>query len=1334
MGGDMGVAWRGRLASYLAAAVVAGFLIGPVGHSVDAAAACNGVADSEAEASTLAEVCKADVVVNGSRTEFSQVVAQPDGRMQFESAVLPQRAYKAGTWADINLTLGRGADNLWRPAVSVADVAFSDGGSEKPLVTLTRGGKTMTMSWPQPQSLPKPTLIADPAAPQDTVGQVLQYSAVFPDVDLLIRATATGFTHTLVIKTPAAAALPQVKAVRLVLGGNAAVESTPDGLQAKADGMVIAETEPAVMWDSRSTSAAAQKNGPKQGAPVPPDGALATPSSATPGDAARTAPVMVQLSGKDLVLRPDQTMLNSTSTVFPLYVDPVWSVYKNKYAYATDDNSTNTTANTDAMVGRNPDTGKLHRSFFHFPTTANGVSLKGKYIASARVEMTLGHSWSCDKTPASMYWSAAINATPKANWSKMKLLRFVATASGRANEAGGCGHIQADMIMNFQGAQVTNLVRDAAKGGWSALGVGFRAGDNGSGESTQNRWKKFLPSKAKLFVDYDSPPGAPNSLQVSGVACPGSGVLGIGTVTPTFSAVFPDGDKDDSLKGVFEWIEVPAGGLGTVNDSVPARLPAPPDKQGVTPNARATSSSVSAGKNKTYAFRARGVDRPPYSMSSGWSGWCQFTIDTTVPNVSARMLTAPPLPGKAGRVRIESTDPTVTKFQYGWDAATKEVPAQGSNPRFAEVDITAARFGTNVLLVKAIDATKNVGNGSVEFVVGQPPRAVARWGLETYLGIDQQKALADRASSPADTPLTASNVTWPNDGRMFGVQTVTFNGTSSALSTTTAVVTTAGSFSVAAWVRLDVVPTSDMTVATQEGTSAAGFALGVRSVGGTPFWSFAMKDSSAEASALQAASAPTAITAADLGRWTFVAGVFDASEKKLRLYLDGTRVAEVDRAAAWPAQGRFVVGRGQVNGVATNWWNGSVADAQVFDRVLVGDDFTGRSASDPGSFGFNEPGILTPIQVGNWDFEQATNCPIANLMDRCEAPDTSTAGGRWLGLTRGADIGAGHTVSEEGLWLDNTDFPVNGDTPADTTDEYGRSAAKTGLTPPDGDGNQFTQWQDQPVVRTDQSFTLSAWAMPDGLEGGNRTLLSQTGAHESGAWLKVDTASHKWQFVVSSQDATTASFAMVVSKDDVEVGEWSHLSAVYDAGRREIRLYVNGEWQNTEKVPFTPMASNGPLLVGHTRWHNALADQWFGGIDNVAVFQGALNDATASAFYDRETSDPSEANMLTRGQSLEPGQSRESLNGEYALRMQPDGNLVLYHDGAVWSSETSKGHDNDGSYLIMQNQDGNAVIYKPDGHAIWATNTWDKAGDRLILYDNGDLVVLNTTGNIVWRR
>jgi hypothetical protein len=1313
--------WRRMLPACLAVGLTATALSVPA-LATPAVAACGDVAATEVAAAEMAATCGGPVVVDNLRNEYSQVIAQPDGRMTFESSVLPERVRRGSSWVDVNLDLAPGSDNLLRPAASVADVAFSNGGTT-PLVTLTRAGRAMTMSWPG--VLPAPTIEKNAAT----------YTEVLSGVDLVVRATETGFTHVLVLKSAAAAALSAVREIKFDLGGDAQIEAADGALRAMSSGSVLASTEPAMMWDSRpaaTTTSKTTRSTLQSAAPSSPSTAEAA------GDAARVAPVDVALSAGDLVLRPDATLLEQAT--FPLYIDPAWSVTKAKWAYSTNNGSNNTDYST-ARVGLNPDTGALYRSFFQFNTTANGVSLAGKQILSARVEMKLDHSWSCDMTVASMYWSSAIDATMKATWSKMKLSQYLDSATGRANQAGGCGVIQGDQDMVFQGGVVTDFVRKAAKEKWTNLTVGFTARDaDGAGESTQSRWKKFLPNNAKLRADYNTVPTAPTDLYASGPVKCGSDVVTVGTLTPSFSARFNDADgTGDSLTGVFEWIEVPAAGMGSVTGNSPARKTPPANKTDVTPGASATSATVTTVKNKKYAFRARAIDK--HAQAGPWSAWCQFTIDTIVPQVDGEIVSNATAPGRKIRVRIKSASPDVTKFRYGWDGSTKEVAASTTTPKFAEVEVTAQRLGTNKLNIKAIDATLNEGTGVLPIeIIGQPIAPVARWALETYPGASSPaSALADRIPAPADSPLTAANMTWSEDARIIGGQTATFNGTSSAATTSAAVVNTTGAFGVAAWVRLDSPPSGDIKIASQDGTSAAGFELGVRRFGtpAVPYWSFVMKDTSAQSSATVAALSPTALTPADVGRWVHVAGSYDPVEKKVRLLVDGVKVAEVDRTAApWPATGRFAVGRGFASGVASGFWKGSIADVQVFDRVLVPDDFTGRLASseDGTGSGFDEPGLFAPLQVGGWDFAGAAACKITDLNGFCQAPDRS-AWDRSLALSRGAAIGAARDTSQPALWLDDQFFAADdGTVPDGVTSEYGRSAVKTGTTPPDENDQEFTLWQDKQVLRTDESFTVSLWATASAEVTGSRTVIAQRGTHESAFWLRYHGDSGKWVFTVGSQDvpnAADSTMTTLKSTTDAAPDVWTHLTAVYDAGAKQTRLYVNGAAAGTATVTGTPFNATGPLLVGKTFYHGALTDQWHGGIDDIGVFQGAMDDAAVSLMHANQVPETTSSSVLARGETMIAGDVKRSDNGVYELRMQTDGNLVLYRQGTpVWSPNT---WGNPGAYTVMQ-ADGNLVIYSKSGTPLWNSNTYRSAADHLVLFDDGRLELHDVAGQVIWRR
>jgi hypothetical protein len=106
--------------------------------------------------------------------------------------------------------------------------------------------------------------------------------------------------------------------------------------------------------------------------------------------------------------------------------------------------------------------------------------------------------------------------------------------------------------------------------------------------------------------------------------------------------------------------------------------------------------------------------------------------------------------------------------------------------------------------------------------------------------------------------------------------------------------------------------------------------------------------------------------------------------------------------------------------------------------------------------------------------------------------------------------------------------------------------------------------------------------------------------------------------------------------------------------------------------------------------------------------------------------------LLLGGDKLLPGQSRVSSNGKYTLKMQTDGNLVLYDQDSqvmwatntngnlvimadmqrngnfllttvgppAWQSKTKE----EGSYLSVTNN-GNIVLYRPDGLGIWQSNS-----------------------------
>jgi len=127
-----------------------------------------------------------------------------------------------------------------------------------------------------------------------------------------------------------------------------------------------------------------------------------------------------------------------------------------------------------------------------------------------------------------------------------------------------------------------------------------------------------------------------------------------------------------------------------------------------------------------------------------------------------------------------------------------------------------------------------------------------------------------------------------------------------------------------------------------------------------------------------------------------------------------------------------------------------------------------------------------------------------------------------------------------------------------------------------------------------------------------------------------------------------------------------------------------------------------------------------------------LDGPTASSFQQQPTDEPSltptptlPKYFLEIEQRLYVGDQMLSANQQFSLRLQTDGNLVLYEEGGrvIWATNTS---GKQAGYLVLQ-IDGNLVLYAENGAALWASESAGPAGDNYYfqLNDDGNLVIYN---------
>jgi hypothetical protein len=1172
----------------VAAAVVAALLptIGLAPSPVASAApSCVSVASDPTSAASVAKACRQRVEVSSARSETGQVFAEPDGTQTMEQSAVPVRVHRPdGSWADVDPTLQRRADGSWAPRVALADVALSGGGSNV-LATLTTAGVTMTFGWPL-GSLPAPSVVGDTAT----------YPSVLPGVDLAVEVSAVGFRPVLVVKDASAATSPALTNVRYPVGGNVTVRTSTDGRVRIADpaGRTVAAVAGASMWDS-STNAVptgAAPTGTASTTSLAPASSDSEPVSTpeSPGAEANVAVMPVSAVAGAIAVTPVKSMLSGSGVTYPVFIDPGVSISPtySKWNYADSGNDTWDT-NTQAWVGRNPYDGQLFRSYFQFPTTQGSLTIKHKTILKASFDIVLDHSWSClgAATLTFLYRTSALTA---GNGGRMSFntrplgsgAKYLDSAAASANEDNGCSDSpEPDLPVEFTSTAFKTDVQTSATAAAPTYTVGMCACDTaGAGESIQSRWKRYkIDSRVKFIVNYDTPPSTPDRLTVSDQAC-GSYV---GTRTPVLQARAVDLDTSDTETMTFQYQQIkPTAGsvVAKTASSVPA-------------NNYGHVTTGTLTEDYTYQFRVQVTDASSYS--SAWSGWCQFTINTSNPPTPTVTSTTYPCdqsnlascvthggPGVSGAFSFSvGGNTSVTKYKYGWTTppATTVTVAAGAG---YTVTLTPPRYGLNTLFVADVDNTnKTSGIRAYQFLVGAPSAPLAYWKLDDMDGL---AAYADRQGGtglsvdPTDNDVTAAadahyvgSASVPASATGFGQKPGAPNG---VLTAAEPGLDTTKSFSVSAWARI-----SDLSayhaVVSKGGGQESVFQLEYRVDQNA--WCFVLrsKDVSGASTALACGSTPT------VGRWTHLLGVYDDSEHTLTLYVNGTAYSTglttlspfyTDWNGGWNATGPLMIGAVLDAAARHDSFVGQISDVRVWTRVVTRDDLAG--ADDDGG-GIPWTGLLdaraVSARVSWWNFAgQSPDCGC--LFD---------------------EIGQDHfsraiSPSGSGVTAIADDHDGNAAWSFDGSGGYGQATG--------------------PVLRTDQSFTVMAWTrLAPTCSGSAGTIVAQDGANVSAFALEYNCSQQKWRFWVSGPDSTTgplyAALSPTVTRDD----DWHLIVGVYDAGASQVRLYVDGDQVGTATVSGTVFNAAGPFTIGRQKWVTATGFLT-GDIDEVGVWQGVLPD------------------------------------------------------------------------------------------------------------------------------
>ncbi|WP_367127231.1 LamG-like jellyroll fold domain-containing protein [Saccharothrix sp. HUAS TT1] len=188
-----------------------------------------------------------------------------------------------------------------------------------------------------------------------------------------------------------------------------------------------------------------------------------------------------------------------------------------------------------------------------------------------------------------------------------------------------------------------------------------------------------------------------------------------------------------------------------------------------------------------------------------------------------------------------------------------------------------------------------------------------------------------------------------------------------------------------------------------------------------------------------------------------------------------------------------------------------------------------------------------------------------------------------------------------------------------------------------------------PVVDTDKSFSVAAWAYLQQTTG-YHTVLSQDGGSVSGFYLQYSADVGKWTFSATPSDAVTTNPVRVTSADGTavpKVNRWVHLIGTYDENSDQLSLYVDGKPAGSQALGSPLWDADGPFVIGAAKWDGVRADHFPGQVDDVQAWQRVLSPKDA---HDLATASAPRANLgLAEGATelLATGASGDEYAGTY---------------------------------------------------------------------------------------
>jgi RHS repeat-associated protein len=373
------------------------------------------------------------------------------------------------------------------------------------------------------------------------------------------------------------------------------------------------------------------------------------------------------------------------------------------------------------------------------------------------------------------------------------------------------------------------------------------------------------------------------------------------------------------------------------------------------------------------------------------------TITDVSPNGSQSFVTQANTYDAAGNLTQQVTNNGETTTDYTVDAAsrvTQKVLDPSGLDRTTSISYTPDDEQASVIQSGAQGAstTTSYTYDPMGNVTSQTLTDPGAGGPDAWFNLSQSSGTQVTDGISGGQRATASGVTW--DG-----SEATFSGAEGqGITTNGPVVDTTGSYTVSAWVNLTGDTSDQQIMVSQSAGTDAGFYLKYDSDSGD--WQFAQPSTDTDN---PGGGSVESTSPAAKGTWTFLTGTYNVNTGTVTLYVNGTAVGTATSSTPIASHGPLLIGAGKFDGTIGSWFDGQIADVQVYPRALAASEVSSLYSLPSGyltsgklttSWTLDQRGLPTSMTDPDGNVTEYSYDAAGQLTERLDPPVTSqTYGG-----------------------------------------------------------------------------------------------------------------------------------------------------------------------------------------------------------------------------------------------------------------------------------------------------------------------------------------------------